>query len=85
MSQFPIETDHSEFRVLRAKLAAQSRVPTHDERSGLIAALAEAHLRHTTSDKKFRDTHLAASGRPCEFLYVETKPPAGPIPGHPPA
>lgn len=99
--QFRIETDRPEFRVLRAKLAAQSRVPVHDERSGLIIALTEVHLRYTTPDKKFRDIHLAAgetfwmdgdtysqqnlSDRTCEFLYVESKPPAEKIPDNPPA
>lgn len=97
---FTVEMENSEVRVLRAKLTADARIPIHDNRSGVIVALTDVHLRFTTPDKKFRDVHVKAgethwidgdtfseqnlSASPCEFLFIETLRSTGPVPYTPP-
>ncbi len=97
---FTVEADHGELRVLRARLGPDARVPFHDDRSGVIVAITDVHLRFTTPDKKFRDIHMKAgethwidgdafseqnlSSSPCEFVYVETRSAGGPVPYTPP-
>ena len=97
---FTVERENSEIRVLRAKLSGNARIPLHDDRSGLIVALTDVHLRLIIPDKKFRDIHLRTgethwidgdafseqnlSSTSCEFLFVEMLRPTGPIPYTPP-
>ena len=96
---FTVEKENSDIRVLRARLAGSARVPLRDDRSGLIVALSDVHLRLTNPDAKFRDVHLETgetlwldgdtfseqnlSSSPCEFLYIETLRPKGPVPDTP--
>jgi hypothetical protein len=96
---FTVEKENSEVRVLRAKLDGSARIPLHDDRSGLMVALSDVHLRLTNPDAKFRDVHLGTgetlwldgdtfseqnlSSSPCEFLYIETLRPKGPVPDTP--
>ncbi len=86
---YAVEVENDKVRVLRAKLPAEARVPTHDSRSGLLVAVTDVHVRFRTADSKIRDIHVAAGEtrwidaepraeenldiRPCEFLFVETK------------
>jgi hypothetical protein len=98
---FSVEMENADVRVLRAKLDGEARIPLHDDRSGVIVALKDVHLRLTTPDGKFRDIHLRAgetqwidgdtfseqnlSSTPCEFLFIETLRPKGPLSDTPPA
>ncbi|HYW45303.1 MAG TPA: hypothetical protein VE959_20745 [Bryobacteraceae bacterium] len=47
-------------RVMRARLAANARVPTHHHNAGLIVALTAVDLRLTRPDGQFRDLHIPA-------------------------
>ena len=74
-------------RVLRARIAGNSRVPTHHHNAGLIVALTAVDLRFVAPNGQFRDVHVAAGatrwieddihseinigGSACEFLYIE--------------
>jgi hypothetical protein len=98
---FTVEMENAEVRVLRAKLDGDARIPLHDGRSGLIVAFTDVHLRLTTPDDKSLDLHVKAgethwidgdtfseqnlSSSRCEFLFIETLRPKGPISDTPPA
>jgi hypothetical protein len=64
---FTVEKENSEVRVLRAKLDGSARIPLHDDRSGVMVALSDVHLRLTTPDAKFRDVHLGTG----ETLWLD--------------
>ena len=75
-------------RVMRARIGANVRVPTHHHNGGLVVALTPVNLRFVTTDGNLRDLQLPAgatrwideaihsetnlSAAPCEFLYIET-------------
>jgi hypothetical protein len=86
---YTVEEENEKVRVLRAKLPGGVRVPMHDQRSGLLVALTDVHLRLRTPENKSRDLHVAAGEtrwiweeshsvenlglHACEFLFVEPK------------
>jgi hypothetical protein len=92
--QFRIQVDNPQTRVLRAHIAAESRVPMHAHRPGVLVAITDVNLRLIAPDGKTQDLHIRAGDTqwlpasthaeqnlgtaPCEYVFVETK--AGPIP-----
>ena len=75
-------------RVLRARIGANARVPTHHHNAGLVVALTPVSLRFITTEGYLRDFQLPAGATrwieeaihsetnlataPCEFLFIET-------------
>jgi len=75
-------------RVMRARIGAEARVPTHHHNAGLIVAFTPVNLRFTTPKGQMHDLQLAAGATrwieeeihseinladsPCEFLFIET-------------
>jgi len=87
--RYGVELDNAQMRVLRARLPADSRIPTHHHSAGLLVALTDVRLRLITPDGKSRDLEIPAGGtrwleadthseqnlnaRPCDFLFIEAK------------
>jgi hypothetical protein len=84
-----LELENARVRVLRARLGPDVAVPMHDDRSAMIVAVSEVHIRFTRPDKRTFDLHMAAGeirwgyadthsirnliDRPAEYLIIELK------------
>jgi hypothetical protein len=86
---YTVETDNDRVRVLRVRLGPDHEVPMHDDRSAILIAVTEVHIRFTRPDRKSLDVHMAAGetrwgygdthsirnliNRSAEFIAIELK------------
>ncbi len=86
-----VDFENDRTRVLRLTMGAGEKIPSHDDRAGVLICIAACRIRFTTPDGGVQDVELKAgetrwmpearrvarnmAAAPVEVLYIETKRP----------